>query len=157
MKKLFAIFMIAILSLVASVDLTAQDRTYTFNSPTMYYSLPYRAADSVTSVTNDTAWYFQWLLSGFAWPNKTDVKITFDELSGNAASAISLQGKKFSGDAWSNISTVNYAGGGSDTTFIISDGTARLYRYYRLYIDKVKATAGKGEVDLLEVKIWQTQ
>ncbi len=154
MKKL--VFLFAIF-LVASLGLTAQDRTYQFNSGTWYYSLPYLAADSVSSNSNDSTWYFQWLISGVAWPNKTDVKVKIDELTGNGSCAVSLQGKKFSGDAWSNITTVNYAGGGSDTTFTISDGTARLYRYYRLYVDKVVASAGRSEVETCEVKIWQTQ
>jgi hypothetical protein len=154
MKKM--LFVIAILGLFA-VQAVGQDRTYQFNYPAMYYSLPYRAADSVSSNSSDSTWYFQWVLSEFAWPNKTDVKIKVDELSGTGSCAVSLQGKKFSGDSWSNITTVNYAGGGSDTTFTISDGTARLYRYYRIYVDKVVASAGRSEVESLEVKIWQTQ
>lgn len=157
MKKLIAIFLIGFLSLAASQTLTAQDRTYTFNASTLtyYYSLPYRASDTVNAT--DTTWYFQWLLNGVAWPNKTDVKVKIDETSGTGSCAVSLQGKKFSGDDWTNITTVNYAGGGSDTTFTISDGTARLYRYYRLFVDKVSAAAGRSEVETCEVKIWQTQ
>lgn len=49
--------------------LTAQDRSYTLTYPVSYYSLPYRAADTVSR--NDTAWYFQVLLTNFDWPVKS--------------------------------------------------------------------------------------
>jgi hypothetical protein len=151
-KLLLIIGMVFILG-----GLAAQDETYTLKYPVSYYGLPYRTRDSVSSNSNDSTWYFQWLLQDFDWPNKTDVKVTLDELSGTGSCDVSLQGKKFIGDSWTNITTQVYGGGGSDSTFTISDGTARLYRYYRLLVDKRYAVAGKVEVDLLEIKVWQTQ
>lgn len=135
----------------------AQDRSYTLTNPVSYYSLPYRAADSVSSKSSDSTWYFQVLLANFDYPVKVNMKVTLDEISGTGSCAFSLQGKQFSGDSWTNITTVNYSGAGSDTTFTITDGTARQFRYYRGFLDKVYGTAGRVEVDLLEIKPWQTQ
>ena len=154
MKKFIAM---VVLILVASVSMTAQDRSYTLLYPKSYYSLPYRAADSVSSNSSDSTWYFQVLLSQYDYPAKMNMKVTLDEISGTGNCTFSLQGKQFAGDSWTNIATVTYTGSGSDTTFTITDGTARQFRYYRGFLDKIYGTAGRVEVDLLEIKLWQTQ
>ena len=137
--------------------LTAQDRSYTLTHPVSYYSLPYRAADSVSSKSNDSTWYFQVLLTNFDYPVKMNAKITLDEISGTGNCIAVLRGEQFSGDTWTLLDTVAYSGAGSDTTFTITDGTARQFRYYSILVDKVYGTAGRVEVDLLEIKPWQTQ
>lgn len=153
MKRLALFFaMVLILGVMYS-----QERNYTLTHPVSYYALPYRATDSVSSNSNDSTWYFQFLLVNFDYPAKVNMKVTLDEISGTGNCAFSLQGKQFYTDSWTNITTVNYSGAGSDTTFVITDGTARQFRYYRGFLDKVYGTAGRVEVDALEVKVWQTQ
>lgn len=142
------------LLLILGVTCSQAQRSYTLTYPVSYYSLPYRAADTVSR--NDTVWDFQVLLTNFDWPVKSQWEMRLDEVSGAGATDISLQGKMFSADSWTNISTVNYASGGSDTTFTISDATARAYRYFRIYLDKAAGT-GVLEVERMQVKFYQTQ
>ena len=137
--------------------LAAQDESYTLTQPVSYYGLPYRVRDTVSSNANDSLWYMQYFLSNYNYPVKVNVKLHVHELAGTGNCAVSLQGKQFNGDGWTNITTVNYAGSGSDTTITITDGTARQYQYYRVFLDKVYATAGRVGVMTLDFKAWQTQ
>lgn len=147
MKRLLLAFVL----ITAFTISYAQDRSKEFSDTQMYFKFPVTSIDSIS--LNDSIWYAQVFVNKPS-PVKTDVKITIDELSGLGGCTASLQGKKFEGDAWSNITTVTYHSVGSDTTFTISDGTARLYRYFRMVLDK--AGTGKSEVDLLEFKFWYT-
>lgn len=135
---------------------SAQDHSYTLTYPVCYYALPYRTMDTVSSKSSDSLWYMQYYLDRFAFPVKVNAKIHLHKLAGSARSAISLQGKQFSGDDWINITTVNYGGAG-DTTFTITDGTARQYMYYRVLLDKVYSVTGRTGVQTLEFHAWQTQ
>ena len=153
MKQL--IFITMLFCLAASFA-GAQDRTYTMTSTSTYYALPYRAADSVSSKSSDSTWYFQWLNES-NYPVKTNAKVHLHETSGTGNCITVLRGKQFSGDSWTLIDTVAYSGAGSDTTFTITDATARQFRYFSVLLDKVYGTTGKVTVGSLEVKNWQTQ
>lgn len=153
MKRL--IILIAMLTILGGIS--AQDHSYTLTQPVSYYGLPYRAMDTVSSKSNDSTWYMQYYLSNYNFPVKVNVKLHAHELTGTGNCAVSLQGKQFDSDAWTNITTVNYSGSGSDTTITITDGTARQFQYYRVFLDKVYGTAGRVGVMTLDFKAWQTQ
>jgi hypothetical protein len=144
MKKL--IFFLAL----AAVCFTgySQTKATTFNSATYYYEFSMTAADTVIQSTNK--WY-QVLLNK-PEPIRVQVQIDLDSVSGNGTDTIALQGKVFSGDAWTTIDDTIYSG---TSTVTLSGISADLYyRYLRIYVGAT-STTGKNKLAAIKVKVWK--
>lgn len=87
-------------------------------------------------------------------PNSTyalyyDFVFKLTEVVATTQTAIALQARKFDTDSWSTITTINYKGTGSDTTFYYTqESTKQFYNEWRFLITptsgKVKPSFIKG-------------
>ena len=146
MKNIF-LLLIMLISLVSF----SQDKQKSLNINQYYYEYSLGASDTVSN--NDTLWYAQLFLNKTE-PIKYDIQVKVDSLSGTPTTDISLQGKVFESDSWTNITTVSWAGTTSDTTFTYTENsTAKYYRYLRVYND-ANTTAQKYKINYIKCKIW---
>lgn len=114
----------------------------------------YTGAASDTITESDTTFVLN-VTNPQNYPLLHDVKVSLDSVSGTPTADIKLKGKLFSGDDYTTISTVSWAGTSSDTTFTITEhSTAKYYRYYRVYIDADSGTTQKFKVDEIKTKFW---
>ncbi len=75
------------------------------------------------------------------------IKAKVTETAGFACT-IKLQGKYFSADTYSDITTVTYTGVGTDTTVVFNEGsTASRYRYFNILVTR---TAGTGKISFVK-------
>lgn len=144
MKKFILFLMLAFVSIVSF----AQTKATTFSGSTYYYEFSMTAGDTIIASTNK--WY-QVLLNK-PEPIRASVQVDLDSISGNGTDTIALQGKIFSGDAWTTIADTIYSGTGNVTL----NGTSAdlYYRYLRIYVGAT-STTGKNKVAAIRVKIWK--
>lgn len=143
------LLLIAVLGI--AISSIGQDKNVSFGDATWMYEFPFTTADSVSQF--DTLYYVQFTTNKPS-PVKYDIQVGIDKLSGTPVTAISLQGKKWAGDAWTNITTVSY-GGTADTTINFTQvSTAQYYRMFRVLHDKVGTGAGKYKILTTKVKLW---
>jgi len=149
MKKL--IFLLSIITVIFSLNVNAQD--YKINKNTTYFE--YSGEDSDTVIADGT--WGLWLANQKDFSMLHAVKVSLDSVSGTPTCDVKLQGKVFDDDSWTDITTVEWTGTTSDTTFTISEtSTAKFYRHYRVYID-TDATEQKLKVDKILMKFWIKQ
>ena len=129
MKKVM-ILLFGIALMLTSFSINAQDQSKTLKSTAYYYEFPFTSSDYVEA--SDT--YYVQVTSRKVEPLKYDIKVGMDSISGDPQVAVSIQGKVFTGDSWTNISTTTWMGTSSDTSFILTEtSTAKYYRYWRVY------------------------
>ena len=129
MKKSFSMLLIALLSLLAMNTVEAQVKLKPSNYALVYTGL---AVDTISAT--DTAWTYE------VFVNKPtslfyNVSTKITELASPGKCAVSLQGKIFSDDDYTNITTQSYLGSGTDTTIVFTQNTTKqFYRYYRVRV-----------------------
>lgn len=136
MKKLKIIALFALIIGVFAFSANAQKSVKM--KPSIYaHVFTGTVADSVT--VNDTAYTFD------CFANKAtslfyNVSVKIAEITSPGKCSVSLQGRIFSDDDFTNIATYNYSGTGTDTTLVFTQNTTKqFYRYYRVrvvYTDK---------------------
>ena len=92
-----------------------------------YYDL----TTDYTLINTTTSW-FRWR-GALDFPSTQDFEVHIDTLaSGHTNVAVSLYGRKFAADSWTQIgSTVNWTITSADTTIIISNTTINRYREFK--------------------------
>ncbi len=100
---------------------------------------PYYAgvAGDTCGTTQDTMEYKWFVNKERALLYDWNVKVT--EKRGRGLLTISLQGRNFSTESWTNITSTTYYGGGTDTTVKFSQQTtasAVFYNHFRVYLTK---------------------
>ena len=139
MKKiiLFLVLCLGFASLKAQVILPVKKFIYEFNGT---------AADTVGSV--DTTWNKSIQL------NKLDglfynAKVKLSDVAAGAACTVALQGKMFANDSYSTITTVDWKGGGTDTTILFTQNTNKVYwRYLNFQVTRTASKAKITKIDL---------
>ena len=146
MKKIFAFIAIALIMSMVTTTVTAQVKLKPNQFAYVYTGV---SVDSVS--VNDTVFAKE------IFVNKPttlyyNVSVKITEIA-SASCTISLQGKIFSDDVYTNITTATYSGGGSDTTVIFTQNTTKqFYRYYR-----VRIVYGSGKVAVYNIKCYFKQ
>jgi hypothetical protein len=149
MKKIFILFAFTLLF----VSGFAQDRSLsaTLGREDIFFKYPGVAKDSC-GVTQDTLEY-KWFINK-AYDLLYDVQVKLTEIRGRGLCTVSLQGRKFESDSWSNITSVIYYGGGTDTTITFTQHTiasAVAWNHLRAYIVKVPInTVGAVKVSFVQ-------
>lgn len=147
MKKLFILLMLATISLIGF----AQDKSKTLNLNEYVYDYTLTAGDTISD--HDTLWSAELVTNKIA-PLLYDIKIKLTKVAGTPKATVTLQGKIFSDDAWTNITAIKYGATSTDTTWTYSGHTAVYWRYLRVINDEVSTKAGKYKVSILKVKLW---
>jgi len=143
MKKLFVLLVLAFVAFATNAQTVNESmggKTYT------KWTTPY-------SITNTTARVFV-IEAGNDWTSKQDFLFHLDSISGNHTNvAIVLQGSKFATSAYSTIgSTVNWKGTTADTTIVISNASATLWRYFK--VTMTGTGTGVSSLNFHEAKLW---
>jgi len=141
MRNIVIIFLLAFVALVVS----GQDKKHYVGAGGALSSVQYdfsytgfKAIDSVTTNQDSVTVQFK---SNKPEALYYDFKTKILETTACKV-AVSLQGRKFTDDAWSNITTTQYYGGGSDTTINFSQtSTKQFYTEWRILY---KFVAGKA-------------
>lgn len=144
MKKSFSILLIAMLSLVAMNTAEAQVKLKPSTYAWVYTGM---AVDTISAT--DTSWTYELIVNK---PTSLfyNVSAKITELTSPGKCAVSLQGKIFSDDDYTNITTYNYYGSGTDTTIVFTQNTTKqFYRYYR-----VKVVYGANKVKIYNIKFY---
>ncbi len=106
------------------------------------------AADTVSTV--DTLWTKDIQLNkleGLFYNGKVKVS----DITAGAKCKVSIKGKIFATDAYTNITTVQWYGGGTDTTILFTSNTNKVYwRYLQFEVDQV---ATKLKVDYINLSL----
>ena len=95
---------------------------------------------SYTGLSTDTATTSVGTVSKYVLLNKPDgffytVKVKVSDSSAGATGTIKLQGKQFSNDSFTDITTITWKGGGTDTTVIFQNISTKLYwRYLKVLV-----------------------
>lgn len=146
MKKL--IFFLAL----AAVCFTgySQNRAITLQGNTYYYEFALGSSDTIIA---SKTWWAQVLVNK-PEPLRLQVQVDMDSISGSGHDTLFLQGKVFSGDAWSAIDTGLYAHTGTGIVDLGNISADLYYRYFRVYIKSTSAT-GKNKVAAIKVKVWK--
>jgi len=146
MKKL--IFILAIMFIGIGIA-TAQTDTYNIASKNTY-----RIINTDYTLTNTVATWFLWKAER-NFTATQDFQVNLDSLSGDHTNvAVSLYGRKFSTDSWTQIgSTVDWLGAtGGDTTITISNTSINRYREYKFNL--LGTGTGTTTIDWQQFKIW---
>ena len=145
MKKL--IFILAFLFVITNIA-TAQTASFKIKS-----SATEKLVSTDYTLTNTTVSWFSWDVKR-STPATQDFQVNLDSLTGNHTNvAVSLWGRKFENDSWSQIgSTVNWAGTTSDTTITISNVSINRYRF--LKTNFTPTGTGTSTIDSQNLKIW---
>lgn len=135
MKKIIFITLISLVAFVAN----AQDRSKSFSlgRDDIFFAYTGVAADTC-GVTQDTLEY-KWFINK-EYDLLYDVNVKLTEVRGRGVCTVSLQGRKFETDDWTNITSVIYYGGGTDTTITFTQHTIASvvpYNHLRAYVVKV--------------------
>jgi len=146
MKKL--IFILALMFVITSTA-TAQTATVYVPDGDTYYNLT-----TDYTLTNTTTSWFRWKAAS-DFPSTQDLEIHIDTLvSGQTAVAVSLYGRKFADDSWTQIgSTVNWAITSADTTITISNTTINRYREFKSNF--VGTGTGTCTIANQKLKLWK--
>ena len=73
------------------------------------------------------------------------------DVTAGAKCSVALQGKFFSGDAYTTITTVTWYAGGTDTTILFTQNSSKIY--YRYLNFRVTRVAAKAKVDLINLSL----
>ena len=156
MKKLIAIAILlvsAVISYGQAVNAVTTDYLFDINKNLTYYRYVGTANDTIGIV--DSTWSYTFGVANSYDALKQQVRIKVDEVTGTGKLAAIWQGKNFWSQDWTNITSVSYIGGGSDTTIVYDQSTAKPYRFYRMYIDVNAKTAQTLKMLDLEVKLYK--
>lgn len=139
MKKviLIATVLLAVLGLRAQTGQTVQTDKY-------YISTVGNSADTVGATS--TTWYKAYEVQV---PQQLFYNFKVKVLETTTfACTIKLQGKIFDTDTYADITTITYAGAGTDTTVAFTQvSTKQNYRFYKVLVTR---TAGKGSVSSIK-------
>ena len=139
MKKIKIV--IALICFVLAFSITEKATAQVLREGVYLYD--YTGVSTDTVGTGATTWYKE------VQPDKPQMlyynnQLKVTKVSGSPRASIKLQGKNFSTDAYTDITTTAYYGTGTDTTINYTQVTTKQsYRYYKLLIT---ATAGKTKV-----------
>ncbi|HRY33404.1 MAG TPA: hypothetical protein P5531_10600 [Bacteroidales bacterium] len=129
----------------------AQDKICSLKSDQYYQDITFSTRDTITD--NDTLYTVDYDLNK-AMPVKYNVAVKLTKVSGAPLVVASLQGKVFSTDTWTNITSVTWHGSSSDTTIkYTQNSTAQYYRFLRLQFD-ANTTAQKSRLTYSKFKLW---
>jgi hypothetical protein len=150
MKKLKFLLTMAImisLVIVANYPVKSQDiTTATVTGNSTYVNFAVNAGDTIKE--NGT-WYA--MIKTFRnSPATQDVLVKLKDISGTARISTQLYGRKFETSAWVAIGSPQvYGGGGTDSTFTISNATDNRYRYYKV---ELVANANTQKVQIMKLE-----
>lgn len=143
MKKLvllIASVLFAMITMAQSVDnATGINVKMDVNTNKTYFRDLGNALDTIGIV--DSTWSTTFSVDNLYDALKQQVRLKVDEVTGTGRFTAYWKGKNFLSNSWTNISTINYYGTGSDTTILIDQSTAKTYRFYQLEVDVVATTA----------------
>jgi len=80
-----------------------------------------------------------------------NAKVKVSDVVAGAACTVKLQGKIFSTDSYTDISTVTWTGAGTDTTILFTQNSSKVYYRYLNFL--VTRTAGKLKVDYINLSL----
>lgn len=143
MKKFKIVFAL----LIGLLAFNMQYSTAQVTLPADQYLFDYTGVATDTVGTGTTTWSKEIIVNKpqMLYYNN-QLKVT--KVSGSPRATIKLQGKLFSTDAYTDITTTSYYGTTADTTINYTQVTTKqAYRYYRQLIT---ATAGKTKVTWLK-------
>ena len=80
-----------------------------------------------------------------------NAKLKVSDVTAGATVTVKLKGKIFSSDAYSDITSLEWKGGGTDTTFLFTSNTNKVYWRYLQF--EVTRTANKAKIDLLNLSL----
>jgi len=80
-----------------------------------------------------------------------NAKVKVSDVVDGAACTVKLQGKIFSTDSYTDISTVTWTGAGTDTTILFTQNSNKVYYRYLNFL--VTRTAGKLKVDYINLSL----
>jgi len=130
------IIMLALIAVAAMASAQDRSKHFELGRNDIFFNYTGTVADSI-GVTQDTVEY-KWFINK-EYDLFYDVQVKVKEIRGRGLNTISLQGRTFSNDAWTNITSITYYGGGSDTTVNFTQhttGSAVPYNHLRIYITK---------------------
>jgi len=150
MKKFIkALLLIGLI--VVTLGVLAQDKSYDLPRTDYYHAFTFTAADTVSE--NDSLYYVQLFLNK-AEPIKYNIETKITKVD-TVVTTVTLQGKVFSTDSWTDITAVSYIGTGTDTTIHYTENTtAKYYRYLRLKHDCDATQAQNYTISTALFKIW---
>lgn len=155
MKKIgliMATLLFAMISYGQSVsNTTGINFTFDVNEDLTYVEYTGNAADTISST--DSTWTYTFAVKNLLDDLKVQGRMVLDSVSGVPNTAVYLKGKVFGDDSWTTITTVNWTGSSSDTTFSIDNATAKPYRYLQYAIDCVADSTQKFKVNEFELKL----
>jgi hypothetical protein len=133
--------LIILLTALVAIAVNGQDKSVSkeLNRIDCFFNYPGVTADTC-GVTQDTIEY-KWFVNK-EYDLLYDVQCKVQEIRGRGVNTISLQGRKFSNDAWTNITSITYYGGGTDTTVNFTQHTIASvvpYNHLRVYITKANS------------------
>ncbi len=142
------LFILALLLVITSTA-AAQTATIPVASKFTYYNLT-----TDYTLTNTTTSWFKWQAAK-DYRSTQDFETHIDHLAGTHSNvAVSLWGRKFSADSWTQIgSTVNWKKTTSDTTIIISNTVTNRYREFKSNF--VGTGTGTETIASQALKIWK--
>lgn len=143
MKKLILILAIAVVAIAAR----GQTATIELSEDISFYTV-----NTDYTLTNTTETWFKFDIAK-DYPVTQDFQVNLDSLSGNHTNiAIALYGRKFDGDAWTQIgSTVNSTDGTATET--ISNTSPNRYREYKVSL--TGTGTGTTTIDWMKFKVWR--
>lgn len=140
MKKLIFLLSFIMVGFIATAQTTAVTKSL-FKIPTTAYIYQYvgTASDSLGAVRDSIL--FPLYVESFN-PTWYDFKVRIHEVVSPCNVAVQLQGRKFSTDSWSTITTTTYKGVGTDTSILFNQTTTlQHYNYYQLVFKRASNKA----------------
>lgn len=136
--------------LTASICLFSISSTAQTVLPVKKYIYEYKGVASDSVGTVDTTWNKAIQL------NKLDglfynAAVKVSDLTPDAACTIKLQGKIFATDPYTDITTLKWTGTGTDTTFVFTGNTNKIYYRYLNFL--VTGTANKTKIDFVKLSL----
>lgn len=143
MKKL--LFLLTALTCLFSISSTAQTIL-----PVKKYIYEYKGVASDTVGVVDTVWNKAIQL------NKLDglfynAAVKVSDATAGATCKIKLQGKVFATDTYTDITELKWTGTGTDTTFVFTGNTNKIYYRYLNFL--VTGTANKTKIDYVKLSL----
>ena len=158
MKKLLFVLVTLLIGFVSMAQTVTQAAsTYTTKLDPKANVTYFRHIGTVADTMGvaDSSWTYTVGVNNVLDALKQEVRVKLDEVSGTGKVAFKLKGKTFVQDSWTTITTVNYKGGGSDTTFYLNNATAKPYRFYQIEADVDAKTAQKLKVLEFEFSLYK--
>ena len=135
---------------IASICLFSINSTAQTVLPTNKYIYEYTGAASDSVGVVNTTWNKAIQL------NKLDglfynAAVKVSDITANATCTIKLQGKMFATDTYTDITTLAWTGTGTDTTFVFTGNTNKIYYRYLNFL--VTGTANKTKIDFVKLSL----